>query len=155
MKHPTKLCCQTPSTPHSMRLIDQKRRWVTEVRRPESAHPLKPYTRTRTPLSAERPGLGCSLPGLASFTRQTPWQASLRRPPGDRRPQGTDGHSFGREGVGRPLAPQPQLSARHIGGLRYRGPLAPRLRPTAKKEMANENYKTLPFTTTSFFSMFA
>jgi len=75
-----------------------ERRWVTEVRRPESAEPFKPYTRTRTPLSAERPDLGCSLPGLAGFAWWTSKTASLRKLLGDRQPQGTGSRRFGDEG---------------------------------------------------------
>ena len=59
----------------------------------------KPYTRTRTPLSAERPDLGCSLPGLAEFAWSTLKTAALRKPPNDRQPQGTDSLRFGNEGV--------------------------------------------------------
>jgi len=43
------------------------RRRVTEARRPVFTKPSNPFTHTRTPLSAERPSLGCSLPGLARF----------------------------------------------------------------------------------------
>jgi hypothetical protein len=81
------------------KLFATQRRRVTEVRRPESAGPLRPYTRTRTPLSAERPDLGCSLPGLAGFAWQTLKTASLRKLPNDHQPQGTDGHCFGSGGL--------------------------------------------------------
>ena len=37
----------------------------------------------------------------------------------------------------------PRLSARPIEGLRFRGPLAPRLRPAAKKNDAPRRYKSL------------
>ena len=59
---------------------------------------LKPYTRTRTPLSAKRPDLGCSLPGLARFTWSTLKTVSLRKPLNDRQPQRTDSLRFGSEG---------------------------------------------------------
>jgi hypothetical protein len=61
---------------------------------------FKPYTRTRTPLSAERPDLGCSLPGLAEFAWSTLEAASLRKQPNDRQPQETDSLRFGSEGLG-------------------------------------------------------
>jgi len=46
---------------------------------PRIRRTFKPYTRTRTPLSAERPDLGCSLPGLAGFAWLTLETASLRK----------------------------------------------------------------------------
>ena len=60
---------------------------------------LKPYARTRAPLSAERPDLGCSLPGLAGFTWQTLKTALLRKLLNDRQPQRTDSLRFGNEGL--------------------------------------------------------
>ncbi len=107
-----------------------------------SLHPasISPSTHVRTPLSAKRPSLGCSLPGLARFAWQAQITTSLRKPLHNRQPQGTDTH---RERLRAQLLfdASPQPSARPIEGLRselapFRGPLAPRLDPPPKE---NEN----------------
>jgi len=51
-----------------------------------SQSPFNLFTRIRTPLSAERPSLGCSLPGLARFAWLTQLTAFLRKLLCDRQP---------------------------------------------------------------------
>ncbi len=114
-----------------------------------SLHPasISPFTHVRTPLSAKRPSLGCSLPGLARFAWQTQITTSLRKPLHNRQPQGTDTHSERlRAQVLFDASPQP--STRPIEGLRselapFRGPLAPRLDPPPKETETLQRYKSL------------
>jgi len=99
-----------------------------------------------SPPSAERPSLGCSLPGLARFTWQARMTASLRKPSHVRRPQGTDTHSQ------RPRSQalfdaSPQPSARPKEGLRsrlllaaFQGTPSPPPRPTAKNKQRQTNH---------------
>ena len=76
-------------------MTKEEERRATEVRRSDSVELLKSCASIRAPLSAGRPDLGCSLPGLAGFACQTPKTVSLRKPHGDRQPQETDIHRFG------------------------------------------------------------
>jgi len=80
-----------PTQPLCIQPKKRKRR-VTEFRRPVFIWPTAPFTRIRTPSSAERPDLGCSLPGLARFAWQT-WKTTfLRRQLHDHQPRRTDTH---------------------------------------------------------------
>lgn len=94
----------------------------------------------RTPPSAERPGLGCSLPGLAWFTRHygppTPTGRSAAPPALKDRPSQGFHQPLSWAGCVSPSAFGPPCRGFAVELKALRGPLAPRLGPPPKTRIS-------------------